>query len=95
MRFRFPRIAEDCKGRLQVFAVESGSGLEPTSSCPLFDRYEEQKRTCLPLELNDATAGCMCDGVGASDRIQLVDQSTHMELGGVDRYAKTASYCLV
>ena len=50
---------------------------------------------CLPLELNDATAGCMCDGVGASDRIQLVDQSTHMELGGVDRYAKTASYCLV
>jgi hypothetical protein len=50
---------------------------------------------CLPLELNNATAGRMCDGVGASDRIQLVDQSTHMELGGVDRYAKTASYCLV
>jgi hypothetical protein len=24
---------------------------------------------CLPLELNNATAGCMCDVVGASDRI--------------------------
>jgi hypothetical protein len=38
------------------------------------------------LKLNDATAGCMCDGIGAPDRIKLVDQCTDVELGRVDRY---------
>jgi len=34
-------------------------------------------------------------GVGASDRIKLVDQCSYMELGRVDRNAKTASNRLV
>lgn len=37
----------------------------------------------------------MGDGVCTPDRIELVDQSTDVELGCVDRYAKTASYRLV
>jgi hypothetical protein len=47
------------------------------------------------LKMNNATAGCMGDGVGTPDRIELVDQCTHVKLGRVDRYAKTASYRLV
>jgi hypothetical protein len=37
----------------------------------------------------------MCDGIGAPNRIKLVDQCTYVELGGVDRCAKTASYRFV
>ena len=50
-----------------------------------------------PLEskLNDAPTGCVSDGIGTSDCIKLVDQSTYMEFGRMDRYAQTASYRLV
>src|SRR5262249_30294036 len=41
-------------------------------------------------QMNHATTGCMGNGVCTSDRIELVDQCTHVKLGGVDRYAKTA-----
>ena len=37
----------------------------------------------------------MGDSIGPPDRIKFVDQSTYMELGRVDRYAKASSYCLV
>ena len=37
----------------------------------------------------------MGNGISTPDRIELVDQRTDVELGRVDRYAKTASYCLV
>jgi len=37
----------------------------------------------------------MGDGIGTTDRIELVDQSGYMELGRVDRYAETASYRFV
>ena len=47
------------------------------------------------LKMNNATTGCMGDGVGTPDRIELVNQCTHVKLGRVDRYAKTASYRLV
>jgi hypothetical protein len=47
------------------------------------------------LKLNYATTGCMGNGISAPDRIELVDQRTDVELGRMDRYAKTASYCLV
>ena len=46
-------------------------------------------------EMNHTTTGGMGDGVCTPDRIELVDQSTDVELGCVDRYAKTASYRLV
>ena len=46
-------------------------------------------------EMNHATTSCMGDGVCTPDRIELVDQSTYMETGGVNRYAKTASNRLV
>jgi hypothetical protein len=46
-------------------------------------------------EMNHATTGCMGDSVCTPDRIELVDQSTYMELGRVNRYAKTASNRLV
>jgi len=46
-------------------------------------------------EMNHTTTGRMGDGVCAPDRIKLVDQSTDVELGCVDRYAKTASYRFV
>jgi len=46
-------------------------------------------------EMNHATTGGMGDGVCTPNRIELVDQSTDVELGCVDRYAKTASYRLV
>ena len=49
----------------------------------------------LELEINHATAGCVCDGVGAPNCIKLVDQCTYVELGRVDGYAKTASNRLV
>ena len=50
-----------------------------------------------PLEskLNDAPTGCVSDGISTSDCIKLVDQSTYMEFGRMDRYAQTASYRLV
>jgi hypothetical protein len=41
--------------------------------------------------MNHATPGCLGDGVCTPDRIELVDHSTNMELGSMDRYAKTAS----
>jgi hypothetical protein len=47
------------------------------------------------LKMNNATAGCMGERIGTPDRIELVDQCTYMEFGGVDRYAKPASYRLV
>lgn len=37
----------------------------------------------------------MGNSVCTPDRIELVDQCTHVKLGRVDRYAKTASYRLV
>jgi hypothetical protein len=37
----------------------------------------------------------MGNRISTPDRIELVDQRTDVELGRVDRYAKTASYCLV
>ena len=37
----------------------------------------------------------MGNGVCMPDRIELVDQCTHVKLGRVDRYAKTASYRFV
>ena len=46
-------------------------------------------------EVNHTTTGCMGDGVCTPDRIEFVDQSTDVELGRVDGYAKTASYRLV
>src|SRR5262249_51051400 len=36
-------------------------------------------------EMNHATMGCMGDGICTPDRIELVDESTNMELGGMDR----------
>ena len=62
---------------------------------------DDQPMSALPpkadihLEMNHATTSCMGDGVGTPDRIELVDQSTNMELGGMDRYPKTASNRLV
>jgi hypothetical protein len=53
---------------------------------PKADIYSEMKHT---------TTGCMGDDICTPDRIELVDQSTDVELGCVDRYAKTASYRLV
>jgi hypothetical protein len=32
--------------------------------------------------MNHATAGCLGDGICTSDRVELIDQSTNMELGG-------------
>ena len=32
-------------------------------------------------EMNHTTTGCMGDGVGTPNRIELVDQSTDVELG--------------
>ena len=46
-------------------------------------------------EMNHTTTGGMGDGVCTPDRIELVDQSTDVELGCVDRYAEAASYRLV
>jgi hypothetical protein len=43
------------------------------------------------LKMNHATAGCMGDGVGTPDRIELVDQSTYVKLGCMDGNAKMAS----
>src|SRR5262249_5878988 len=43
------------------------------------------------LKMNHATTGCMGDSIRTPDRVELVDQNTYMELGRVDRYAKTAS----
>src|SRR5262249_11315914 len=41
-------------------------------------------------EVNHATTGCMGDRVCTLDRLETVRQSTYMELGRVNRYAKTA-----
>ena len=46
-------------------------------------------------KMNHATTGCMGDGVCTPDRIELVDQSTYMELGRVNGYAKTTRNRLV
>jgi hypothetical protein len=46
-------------------------------------------------EMNDTPTGRLGDGICTPDRIELVDQSTNMELGGMDRYPKTASNRLV
>ena len=46
-------------------------------------------------EMNDTATGRLGDGICTPDRIELVDQSTNMELGGMDRYPKTASNRLV
>ena len=43
------------------------------------------------LKMNHATAGCMGDGVGTPDRIELVYQSTYVKLGCMDGNAKMAS----
>ena len=45
--------------------------------------------------MNNTTTRCMGDGIGTPNRIELVDQCTHVKFGRVDRYAKTASYRLV
>ena len=45
--------------------------------------------------MDHATTGRMGYSVCAPDRIELVDQSTHMELDRVDGYAKTPSNRLV
>jgi hypothetical protein len=45
--------------------------------------------------MNHTTTGGMGHGVCTPDRIEPVDQSTDVELGCVDGYAKTASYRLV
>jgi hypothetical protein len=47
------------------------------------------------LKMNNATADCMRNSVGAPDRIEFVHQCTYMEFGRMDRYAKTAGYRLV
>jgi hypothetical protein len=47
------------------------------------------------LKMNNTTAGCMGDSIGTPDRIEFVDQCSDVELGRVDRYAKTASYCFI
>jgi hypothetical protein len=47
------------------------------------------------LKMNHATAGCLGDGICPPDCIELVDQSTNVKLGGMDRYAQPASNRLV
>jgi hypothetical protein len=41
--------------------------------------------------MNHATAGCLGDGICSPDCIELVDQSTNVELGCMGRYTKTPS----
>jgi hypothetical protein len=36
-------------------------------------------------EMNHATTGCMGNGVCTPDRIELIDQCTHVKLGRVDK----------
>jgi len=45
--------------------------------------------------MNHATAGCLGDGICPPDCIELVDQSTNVKLGGMDRYAQPTSNRLV
>src|SRR5262249_14332820 len=47
------------------------------------------------LKVNNTTADCMRNSVGAPDRIEFVHQCTYMEFGRVDRYAKASSNRLV
>jgi hypothetical protein len=75
---------DGCKGPLWVQTLPD---VRVTSALP--------PKADIHSEMNHATTGCMGDGVCAPDRIELVDQSTYMELGGVNRYAKTASNRLV
>jgi hypothetical protein len=46
-------------------------------------------------KIDDAEPGGMRDGVGAADRVELVEQRADMELGGVDGDAKPAGDHLV
>jgi hypothetical protein len=41
-----------------------------------------------PSKIDDAEPSGMRDGVGASDRVEFVEQRADMELGGVDGDAK-------
>jgi hypothetical protein len=70
--------------KIAINSFECRRNASPLAATPVFD-----------LKLNYATTGCMGNGISAPDRIELVDQRTDVELGRVDRYAKTASYCLV
>src|SRR5216684_8315222 len=85
------------RGPLWVMSVRSYWGRR--SACvrspPKPDKCVLMAEKFQQSKMNNAKASCMRDGVGAPDRIELVDQRTYMELGRVDGDAETSSDRLI